>query len=379
MMPAKPISSRQLALMAAGSALVFPYTFLPILETPNANQDAWIVLLLSLVYVVVINAPTLFIMNRLRGLTVNQASETVLGKAAGKAACMVIALFCIFCFTACTMITALFVRQFIIPETPVLALVLLVVLPAIYAAAMGPETIGGLSIALVSVILISSVFFFIMGLNLMEPKMLQPMLADSTFLQLNAGAFLTAARYSEMLIFWVYSYYLVEESSITKTYVAAIAVFGATYMLLLLPVLMMFGYELAQHLSNPYYMYTLYVEALGFLRRLQSLNVLTWFPMAALKITIYLYMAGHLLSGIFAVRSHRIFIYLLAPVCVVVCMIPAFNSAPFIEWLRSDKVFPFIVLPATLLVPWVTAAVYLIRRKAVDAAVRKIRESNKEP
>ena len=58
---------------------------------------------------------------------------------------------------------------------------------------------------------------------------------------------------------------------------------------------------------------------------------------------------------------------------------PVLNNAPFIERLRSDQVFLFIVLPATLLVPWVTAAVYLIRRKAVDAAVRKIRESNKEP
>ncbi|NLG36598.1 MAG: endospore germination permease [Clostridiales bacterium] len=378
MIQVRKISSRQLLLMAVGSALVFPYTFMPILEAPPANQDAWIVLLLCVAYIVLLNAPTLFIMNRLRGLTVNQASETVLGKAAGKAACMVVALFCVFCFTACSLITALFVRQYIIPETPVLALVLLVVLPSVYAAIKEPETIGGLAIVLVSVILASTVFFFVMGLNLMKPELLQPILADSTFLNLNIGAFLTAARYSEMLIFWVYSYYLVKESSITKTYAAAIAVFGVAFLMLLLPVLMLFGYELSQHISNPYFVYTRHVEALSFLRRLQSLNALTWFPVAVLKMAIFVYMASHLLSGVFGAKSHRLFVYLLALICVVVCMVPSLNNAPFIERLRSDQVFPYIVLPATLLVPSIITVVYLIRRKKVDAVVQKICESDKE-
>ncbi len=42
------ITSVQLVLMSVGSALIFPYTFMPILRTPPANQDAWIVLLLMI-------------------------------------------------------------------------------------------------------------------------------------------------------------------------------------------------------------------------------------------------------------------------------------------------------------------------------------------
>lgn len=44
------ITATQLMMLAVGSSFMFPYTFMPILNAPPANQDVWLVLLLSIVY-----------------------------------------------------------------------------------------------------------------------------------------------------------------------------------------------------------------------------------------------------------------------------------------------------------------------------------------
>ena len=66
-MTKKPaIGAAQLLFMSVGSALVFPYTFMPILTAPPANQDAWIVMFMAIAYIFIINAPLLFLMNKFR-------------------------------------------------------------------------------------------------------------------------------------------------------------------------------------------------------------------------------------------------------------------------------------------------------------------------
>ncbi len=60
------ITPVQLLLMAVGSALIFPYTFMPILNTPPANQDMWIVMFYAFVYILALNAPIAFLMNHFR-------------------------------------------------------------------------------------------------------------------------------------------------------------------------------------------------------------------------------------------------------------------------------------------------------------------------
>jgi hypothetical protein len=123
--------------MSVGSALVFPYTFLPIISAPPANQDVWISAILMFVYILIINAPILFLMNKFRGMTANEMTEAILGKVFGKAAALVFVLFFVFCFTACTLITSIFINLFIFPDTPMWAFLLFLTVPSCYASYKG--------------------------------------------------------------------------------------------------------------------------------------------------------------------------------------------------------------------------------------------------
>lgn len=374
----KPIiTTVQLMMLAVGSALVFPYTFMPILNVPNSNQDVWFVLLLALFYILVINAPLLFLINKFRGLTVNQITETIMGKVIGKAAALVFVLFFIFCFIACSLITTHFMKSYLFSATPRWVLLLFSVVPVCYASYKGAGTIGRLSVFVVPFVMVTIVFFLLFGINKMDLSVFKPILADSTFLNLNLGAFLTASRYSEILIFFVFSCYLSKTASINKTYAVALVSFGVLFMLILVPTVAVLGVDLAKIDWNPYYVYTRQVNALSFLERLQAFNTLAWFPTTVLKLAIYIFMAARVLSLVFKAKSHKKFVIPITAIGFIACVIPFMSNSGTIKILSSDRVFPWVILPVTFVLPCLLIAVYLIRRKKLKPIIKKAQASAK--
>ncbi len=374
----KPIiTTVQLMMLAVGSALVFPYTFMPILNVPNSNQDVWFVLLLALVYILVINGPLLFLINKFRGLTVNQITETIMGKIIGKAAALVFVLFFMYCFIACSLITTHFMKSYLFSATPRWVLLLFSVVPVCYASYKGAGTIGRLSVFVVPFVMVTIVFFLLFGINKMDLSVFKPILADSTFLNLNLGAFLTASRYSEILIFFVFSCYLSKTASINKTYAVALVSFGVLFMLILVPTVAVLGVDLAKIDWNPYYVYTRQVNALSFLERLQAFNTLAWFPTTVLKLAIYIFMAARVLSLVFKAKSHKKFVIPIAAIGFIACLIPFMSNSGTIKILSSDRVFPWVILPVTFVLPCLLIAVYLIRRKKLKPIIKKAQASAK--
>lgn len=374
----KPIiTTVQLAMLAVGSALVFPYTFMPILNVPNANQDIWVVLLLAFVYILIINAPLLFLMNKFKGLNANQIIETIMGKIVGKASTLPFVLFFFYCFMACSLITTHFMSSYLFPGTPRWALLLFMIVPVCYASFKGAGTIGRLSVFIVPFVILTILFFLFFGISNMDFSVLQPILTDSTFFDLNVSAFLTASRFSEILIFFVFSYYLGKQTSINKTYAAALVIFAVCYLLILVPTVAVLGVDLAKISWNPYYVYTRQVNAFSFLERLQAFNTLAWFPTTILKLIIYNYMASRVLSRVFNVKSHKKFVIPIAVVGYFACLVPFLSNSGTIKLLSSDQVFPWVILPVIFVLPCLLIAVYLIRRKKLKPLIKKAQASAK--
>ncbi|NLO49094.1 MAG: endospore germination permease [Clostridiales bacterium] len=373
------ISASQLLFMAVGSALVFPYTFLPVINAPPANQDAWIVLLLAVFYIIVLSVPILFLAGRFRGLHINDMLDIVYGKLFGKVAAMAFSLFFIFCLTACMLIISVFINLYAFPDTPMWAILLLSLVPISYGAYKGAGTISRLAFLITPFIIFTIILFFLLGLKEMRLSELEPVLGDSTFLQLNLGAFLTAARYSEILIILVFSYFLKDHISVSKTFIAALAVFALTYLLILIPTITFLGIELAKHDWNPYFIFTRQVEAYDFIERAHAFNLLAWYPTSLLKLMIYNFMGSFVLSNIFKTKTHKPFVIPLSLVCAIVCLIPLVNDIETVEMLRSDKVFPFIIIPIIWIIPLITLIVYALRRKKINDILEEKKQRSDNP
>jgi len=365
------ITALQLIFLTVGSALAFPYTFMPILNAPPSNQDVWIVLIITIVYMALLNLPLLIIINKLRGPSFNEIFELILGRFFGKLLALFYVLFYLYCFTACLLVMAVFINIYLFPDTPTWAILLTFLLAATYAAYKGEGVIGRLSTIFVPIIIFTIIIFFLMGIGKMDWRILLPILADSKFLDLNLGALLTAARYSEILIFLLFSQFLDRQVSINKTYVRAVLVFAVNFMLILLPTILVLGIDFARIAWNPYYVYTRQVEALGFLERMQAINTLAWFPLALLKLSLYNFMASHVFAGVLGAKSYKPFVIPISVLGFIVCLLPFLNTSSTIELLRSDKVFPFVSLPVIFGFPLILLIVYLIRRKKINLMLRR--------
>jgi hypothetical protein len=103
-MTKKPIiGSAQLLLMSVGSALIFPYTFMPILTAPPANQTRGSSCLwLSSIFLS--STPPVVSYDKFRGMSANEMIEQFWGRFSAKAAAVIFGLFFIYCFTpACSL------------------------------------------------------------------------------------------------------------------------------------------------------------------------------------------------------------------------------------------------------------------------------------
>jgi spore germination protein KB len=373
------VTSSQLLFLAVGSGTVFPYTFLPVINTPPANQDAWIVLIIAVIYIIVLNSPILYLIGKFRGLSINDMLDTVFGKFFGKVAALAFVLFFVFCITACTLITSAFINLYAFPDTPMWAMLVLALIPISYGAFKGAGTISRLAFFITPFIILTIILFFLLGIRDMNLNELKPVLADSTFLQLNLGAFLTAARYSEILIVLVFSYFVSEQINITKTFVATVAVYILTHLFILIPTISYLGVDLAKHDWNPYFVFTRQVKAYDFIERVHAFNLLAWYPTTLLKLMIYNFMGSFMLSNIFKTKSHKPFVIPLSLICAIVCLIPVVNNSGTVEVLRSDKVFPFITIPIIWILPLITLIVYAVRRGKIAGLIEERKKAAANP
>ncbi len=220
-----------------------------------------------------------------------------------------------------------------------------------------------MSVFIVPFMILTIIIFLLMSFSIVDLNILKPFLADSTFMQLNNGAFLTGARYTEILIILVFSFFLSQNVNINKIFAKTLGIFGVSYLFILIPTITVLGIKYAQHCWNPYFIFTRQVEAYDFIERVQSINILAWFPATMLKLIIYNFMFSYILSGIFKCKSHKNFVIPLSMIGFIICLIPIINKSNTVELLHSDKIFPFAVLPVILILPLIIIIIYLFKEK----------------
>lgn len=373
-MTKKPlISFTQLLAMGVGSALMFPYTILPIMHSANANQDVWLVEILSMVYLFLIGLPILILSNLFRGLTMNQICELILGKWAGKLFALFYVPVFFFCFSACMSLGRIFVDLDLLPHTPAWAYLIYGIIPIAYLVFKGAGAIGRISVLITAFMIITILLFFLLGIQMMDVHTIEPILADSTLANINTAAFINAGRVSELIFLLIFCYYLQPKVSITKIYSTSILVLLAASLLIVLPTILVLGLDVAKNAFNPYFNYTRQVHGGEFIQRVQSLNALAWFPGLIQKIAMNVFMGCFVLAGVFNTKSHKPFIIPFCAAGFVVCLLPFAQEQSLMLQIASDQIFPWVILPFSFILPTLLLIVYLIRKKTIDPIAKQIK------
>lgn len=371
---AAKITSLQLALLTAGSALMFPYTFLPILRIPPANQDVWLSLVMAIPYFIVINAPLLYLANKFKGFDFNEINDRIMGKTLGKVTVSLFFIFVLFCFTICGIMAVNYITMFLLIDTPRWAVLLFVLAPITYASYKGAGVIGRLAVFLIPFMLLMIVFFFFLGIPHMDVTQILPVFSDSTFKQLNIGAFLTAARFSEIILLIVFSFHLKTGEKINKAFFIGIGVFLIAFFLILLPVLLTLGVEYAKLANNPFYAYTRQIGGQDIFQRVQVFNILSWFVGITIKLIGYSYVASFILSRLFKRPSHTKMVIPISIVVFILALIPFLVKMTTIHYI-AEYIMPRGVFVLIFILPVIFTVVYMIRKKKIDAQITERQNS----
>lgn len=365
------ITSVQLMLMGVGSGYMIYLTIMPIFNSPPGNQDVWIEALLALVYMVIFALPALFLMNRFRDVGFNGLNELILGKFFGKVSSFCFVLLFLFLVYVVLLSAYVTTQITLIGRTPSWFFLLVILAPVLFAVYKGAGVIGRLTAFLVPYFIINSALLLIMGLKMMNFHVFFPVLADSTFKEINQGAISTALFYSEIPVFFVFSFFLLKNVNINKTFIKALLLFGGNFMLIIIPIITVLGIDIAQHTFDPYFLFNSQVQVFRFFEKVQGFTTPVWFSSVVLRTAFYSFMACYVLSGIFKTKTHKGFILPTTVIIYIICLIPAFNKTDFVIKLLSYQVFSYIMLPLTVGFPLILLIVYLWRRKKIDPLLER--------
>ncbi len=361
----KKISIFQFVALITVSEIMHQYTYLPILHSVPGNQDSWISLVFFIPYVIILCLPTLFLLNRFKNISFFDMMALILGKTGGKIVTFIFCIFFCFCNIACLALSVIFLKNYIFPITPSYIITLAILIPVAYICFKGFKTICRLAVIVFFCILFILLIFFIFSLGDVNFQLLRPIMADSTFLQNNIGGFLTAAKFSDILILFVAAYRLEDRRKTNKVFGTSIILYIVLTLLILISIITMIGIEYGVQALNPYYLFARQVKFYTFLERSEVFVMVNWLSGSILKISIYHYLMSYYFATIFNVKNFK---YLVIPVVsfsFLMFLLFGLDKSDIMSNIRSDKIFPWIVLFFILVIPIFIMIVYFIRKKKI--------------
>ena len=358
--------------------IITAYAALPEVNTPPANQDVWVISILSIIYIFIISAPLLFLTNRFSNMTPVQYSKKIMGKFLGIFPGMVFTTFMFF-------ISLLHLAQFIVfldgvllQETPTYVIMIFMIAICSYTAYMGIECIARVSEIFVPIVLFAIILFMILSINNMDFNAFLPILYESDFLQINFGAFSIASRFSDLIIFCMLVPYcnkigdcnLTKGNSkgiftgINKVFLIIVIACTVLFLLIIISTQSVLGIEISKQENYPFYKLVGQISLFEFIERIESLYIIIWGIGAFIKFSVFLYFTSVGIQQVLSVKSNKIFII---PIGVILFMIILLTNIKSIEVTRqifSYKFIPNIIFAIIFGIPLILLIVYIFRKKS---------------
>ena len=250
------ISSFQMFILIVSCRLITTYSYLPITNTPPANQDAWLIVILSAIFDIIIFWPILYLSNRFNDLTLVEYSEKIMGSFLGKIVGLVFICFFILISLLDLVIMAEFLSSTIMPETPVSATIILMVITCAYTIYKGLEVIGRIAELFVPFIFFTIIFFILLSVNKMDFNVFLPILADSSFYEVNYAAVITSSRFYDVIILCMAVPNLKKKSDLNKIFFYSVIITTLFFCIIILSVYAVLGVEQAKYSNYPFFTFT---------------------------------------------------------------------------------------------------------------------------
>lgn len=365
------ISSRQMILLLIMFRLSTVISYMPVIDLPPANQDMWIVILLSFFYSLMFKIPLLFFASRFNNLTFIEYTKKILGKFMGTIIGGLFGLYFIFYSIFLILAQTELVAADILPLVPNWITIGVLMITVIYIGSKGVMAIfwGGEIISPINIM--SIIFIIIVGLKNVDFRLLLPILSDSTFYDINLGAIMFPFLLTDIFIFVMNVPHLQNPKDINKIFVKVTA-----YSLVLITITVVvtqgsLGVEQSKHSNFPFLIYTRLINFRQTLERIDPIYVITWMSVNIIKVLSYIYLSSVTFMEIIGKKGNNIILYIIG---ILVGLISLYISHRKIIIPLSSTLNNLLITLAVIfitIIPTIILIVYFFRRKSLNKEEQK--------
>lgn len=359
------MTSFQIVALVLSCRILINFGFTPTVILPPANQDAWIVDLLTGVYIAICYIPPLFLCNKFKNIFITEYFEIILGKWVGKIASFLLALYLLswpFTFTA---VFLDFIKSAALVTTPKYVIVGMLLVITAYSAYKGINSIAKAAEILVFYIVGVIIIFTVLSINKMDFSVFLPVLRDSDFLTVNGSAlFFGAGRFSDGVFFLVISAFLDKKYSVNKSFFVMLSLGTLLYMLMTVSTQAVLGIELPKHMNFPYYEFTKHIDVFNIFQRIEFLNIIGWVFGFFFKLSAFTAVSALMMKEIFNVKSEKSFIIPMMIIIFILLFITGITNNAVYREILFESIY-YLISFFTYLIPYIVVVVYFIRRKAI--------------
>lgn len=306
--PAKQLMALLAMIQLSRTFCVFGY-FLGIRQVLN---DAWIGSLLGMVVAIPFVLLAVRLGLRFPDKTIIEYSEILLGKYLGKLIGSILIWYWIQAATALTRELGESFTIAIMPETPILAFIVVMVFLTANAARNGLEVVGRMSDNGIWVVLFFAVLIVTLPYDLMRSKNLLPVLAQG-FRPVTAQAGVVTSFYTEFTILGMILPYLNRPKEAARFSVYAVLISGLMMTWLTIVLIAVFGPTLSS-LPMPALTLSRIINIAQFIERVEVIALGAFSLAAALKLSLFFWAIAVGLAQLFGLRRYQPLIYPLGAV-----------------------------------------------------------------
>lgn len=360
------ISTIQIIMMIIICRLFTSYSYMPILETPPANQDVWVIILLSIIYSLLFAIPLLYLGSKFANISIMNYIELICGKIFGK---IIGGLYVLFFFIIAFMQMALlqdFIRTTILIKTPVPVVLFFMAVVCIYLVFMGLEPIARTVEIFLPIIILTITAFFLIAFAEMNFTAFLPVLKESRFADLNFGGSIVGIKFCDMVLLSMLTPHLPKGTNLPKLVITTLIIYSAIFLMMLVSVQATLGIEQAKHAAYPYYTFVQQIKLSEMIQHIEIIAVTSIFFALFIKFSMYLYLTSVALAKTFNFKNNKLSLIPIALVIIVALSWTDIGKDVFLNNIISYKISSYIYLVYILVLPLVLLLVYFLRRKKIN-------------
>lgn len=284
------IDTKQAVMLMMSAVLPTAILTVPAITVNSARQDAWLSIIIAGMVGLLIVRVVASLALRFPGKTLFEYAEEILGKVLGK----IIGFLYIWWFLH---MNALVIREFgvflvtaMMPDTPVIVFIIVVVAIAAYAVHSGLEVLSRFNQLFIPITVFLAVAF-ILSMKDMKIVRLLP-LFDTGLVPILKGAATPASWFGEIVTLSMIIPYLNKPKEATRIGTLSILLISIFLLVSVLEALLIFGPNVTSAMIFPTYNAVRTVSIANFLERLESIIIVAWVIGGIVKVSIFYYAAA---------------------------------------------------------------------------------------